>query len=341
MKKKNSLKKKIYIGSGIFLFLSILVILSVLLCLPLIIGNVSEKKIYGIQKKYIITVDALITTATITLIAINGLGARNSGSATIIRYTFWKIVKIYSKNEKHYFWWYFSLSWLQPTIVLLLTLSTTFLEMVFLEININTTPLIITLNICFLFTTVLFISSLARMYIFNSIALLDSTSFYIASKIRKMDKNIKNNRKIDHNFFQIISYFRGSRNFELVRNIIDFLINFNEKQVKKISKKELLATIFKYKEESYLIFNNNINRYAECLFLLAVANSMIDEDGELNIGWKFKNINRLFEGSAASLKEIIISSDIAETKENDESLKPSPAIKMHNDIKGFKDNINK
>lgn len=211
------------IGFVFFLVYSLGVIALINLSHLLNICNTNNDKISN--KNILITVDALITTATVTLIAFNGIGARNSGSSTIIRIIFWKAFKIESPEKRTRFFWNLTGSFLRPAFVLMFTLISTISELIIIESWNSIPPQFdqVSINILFSVTVILFVSTVFRLFIFNASAWLETSAKFISTRLLKKGE-------ARPWILNIITYFRGTNNFELIQKII---IDLKPESIKK------------------------------------------------------------------------------------------------------------
>ena len=263
---------------GIFLSIILVIGFFALLSTPVWIALKNNQNI-NINKQTLITADALLTTATVTLIAFNGVGARNSGSATIIRTVFWKVLKIKADEKRVYFAWTLSLSYIRPSVVLFITTITTLIEVSLLN---NGNELIITLFYFFLLsiTSLLLLSTISRIVIFNLVVWLDTTSHFISKRITK--------KKIRPWIIRILSYIRGSKNFELISKIINDINELSEKN------SDLKPSNLDFNKEiqSYRRWNdakNRDNKGAISLLIFNALSSLTEEKNKIIDSETFKN----------------------------------------------------
>lgn len=272
---------------GVFFYLVIIIGMMCLVNLDLLKKIVSnEGKVELSSKSILITIDALITTATITLIAFNGIGARNSGSSTIIRIIFWKAVRISTDEKRTYFSWSVSGAFLRPALIILLTTSTTFSELIIIEAcDLSEKIFYFIVNSLLALSIILFLSTFARLFIFNGICWLETTATFISKRLCK-------DKKPRQWLLNLLTYFRGSNNFELVNKVIEGILK-NKKAI-EINGQNPWGVMKYIQENSNSIYEaesnsqQSISKLNVLVFLFNIIEANIErEQIQLDFQWRY------------------------------------------------------
>lgn len=175
----------------------------------------------NLHKNYIsigiITLDSLLTGATITMIAFSNFSPSSSASSHVYKYTYWRSTDIFPKGGPQIVMSIFNLSFIRPATVIVLTIFATFTESLLLLLNEHFTTLFIdvTFMLMLLITFLLLLSTIVRYYTFNKNPLRTSTK-YIFNKIKK--KKISKNKYYE--LVNLIAYINGTKNLEFVVMLI-------------------------------------------------------------------------------------------------------------------------
>ena len=176
----------------------------------------------------LVTIDSLITGATITLIVISNFAPSSSGSSSMIRRVYWNKIRITSKaTPTHRMLWYSFLSFVPPLPMILFSVLITSVEALMSLFKFDCSNLVIYVGL--MISVLILIGSAIRFYLFHKYAVRNTAS-YIYNKAEKIimrnSKEIKK-KEIDSMIY-FISFLKGTANFELVKEILRFFLNSNE-----------------------------------------------------------------------------------------------------------------
>ena len=164
-----------------------------------------------------ITLDSLLTGATITLITFSNMSPNSSPSSHIYKSIYWKTSEIGSSSKMGKFWSTVTGSFIKPFNVLILTIAATAIEAILVAINMEFE--FIYFNVSFIImlfiTFALLVSTVSRYYFYNKNPARNA-SLYIFRVLSK--KKISEDQF--HEFVNLLSYLKGTRNNEFLILII-------------------------------------------------------------------------------------------------------------------------
>ncbi|NQZ29232.1 MAG: hypothetical protein HRT98_02495 [Mycoplasmatales bacterium] len=278
-------------------------------------GITYNKKISGA----FLTVDALVTGATITLITFTNISAMSSGSASIYKNIYWKAKKLTKKSR-----WIDRVAWnitggfIRPHCSIIISISTTFVTvMSYLFIDRHNSYLWFQSIIFLTITFWTFLGTLTRYCLFNKYPLRTTSKFlleYYCQKVVK-DKSVIHINK----FNNYINFFRATQNFELMIEVLRrFTIDkemLNVEPLKK-SNKDVMSSldthgnIFKTVDGKWSNMNFihpscvNANKDNSILLLMYNIRSQLEWNEKEN--WKWEASKRIIVDNLKEQELLII-----------------------------------
>ena len=240
-------KNKVNIQRAIF-FGTFSVMLLILMLTIIILG---EKGKINMETDYLsitlITLDSLLTGATITLIAFSNLSPDSSSSGHMYKSIYWKTSEVGGTSKRSFVGTAFSGAFLKPLTVLLLTVFATGTEAILLifDKHFKTIYIDVAFMVMLFITFWLLISTISRYFLYNKNP-ARVASLYIyrilneGNETKMKQKNEKDNKKIAqkiknnkvykkhyiinidkfHEIINLISYIKGTKNNEFIVLII-------------------------------------------------------------------------------------------------------------------------